>query len=119
MRSGANTLAGIAEAAIAAYRFVKPGTTDLSVVQATAATSLLLGISNQVGAAITTTADYIIQGEAELELGGTVVRGGRLTSDASGKGVATVTAGDILGAIATVSGVAGDIIPVIVIYGKY
>ena len=50
--------------------------------------------------------------EIMLELGGTVVRGDRLKSDASGRGLATVIALDEVGAIAAASGVLGELIPV-------
>lgn len=111
-------LTGACEAAVAGYRFVKDGATDGSLLQGALATDLLIGISNQLGGNIGDNADYIVSGEAELELGGAVTRGQRLTSDANGKGVTTAVAGNILGAIARTSGVAGDIIPVFVIFGK-
>jgi hypothetical protein len=108
----------MAEAAIAGYRFVKPGAADGGLLQSALATNKITGISTQAGGALGDQTDYIVSGEAELQLGGAVTRGDRLTSDANGKGVTTVTAGDILGAIALANGVADDIIPVIVIYGK-
>jgi hypothetical protein len=56
-----------------------------------------------------------------LELGGTVVRGGRLKSDADGKGVAVATTGTTIqqyGAIALESGVSGEKIRVFVLLGS-
>lgn len=112
-------LTGNCEAAVAPYRFVKPGAADNGVVVGAAGTDLILGISNQTGGDLNDTVDYIVSGEAELELGaGGCTRGNRLTTDGTGKGITTVTAGHYLGAIALKSGVAGDIIPVLVIHGK-
>lgn len=122
-----------AEAAIAAYRIVKPGTADTQVLQAAAATDFLIGVSNEVGAAINERQDIVVIGIADLELGGTVTRGDPITADANGKGVAATrhthtentagaytqnattgaaAAGRIIG-FALVSGVASDIIPVL------
>lgn len=50
-----------------------------------------------------------------LALGGTVTQGDRLKADADGRGVKTTTANDEIGAYALVSGVALDVIPVMVI----
>lgn len=47
-----------------------------------------------------------------LELGGTVVAGDRLKSDANGKGVTTTTDRDEYGSVARAAGASGDIIPV-------
>ena len=104
-----------AGAAIAASRFVKHGSYDGAAIQATDASAALLGVSEQLAAASGASVDVIKAGLAYLELGGTVTRGAVLIADANGKGVAaTVTAGvtQYAGAIAEVSGVAGDIIPV-------
>lgn len=51
-----------------------------------------------------------------LELGGTVAVGDRLKSDANGKGVATTTANDEVGAIALAAGASGDLVPVNPVY---
>jgi hypothetical protein len=51
-----------------------------------------------------------------LELGGTVSAGDRLTADSSGRGVATTTTGQWIGAVALINGVIGDEIPVQPIY---
>lgn len=111
-------LPAFADAAIPAYRFVKPGSADGRVALATAATDKLLGISNQLGFIANDTGDRIVAGEAELQLGATVAFGDRLTSDASGCGVAVSAAGQTIGAIAHASGVAGDIIPALVVFAK-
>jgi len=110
-----------AGAAIAASRFVKHGAADNAAIQATDASVPILGVSEQIAADSGGMVDAIKLGLAYLELGGTVARGNILIPDADGKGVAaTVVAGteQHAGAIAEVSGVAGDIIPVQVIAGQ-
>jgi len=60
--------------------------------------------------------------ECLLELGGTVTRGGRLKSDADGKGVAVATTGTTsqeYGAEALESGVSGEKIRVRVLLGSF
>ena len=47
-----------------------------------------------------------------LTLGGTVTRGDRLKSDASGQGVTTTSTGDEIGAEALAGGASGDMVPV-------
>jgi len=110
-----------AGAAIAASRFVKHGASDFAAIQATDASAPILGVSEQVGAASGQSVDVIKEGIAYLELGGAVTRGNVLIADANGKGVAAVVVAGTTqypGAIAEVSGAAGDIIPVHVIAGQ-
>lgn len=110
-----------AGAGIAASRFVKHGAADYAAIQATDASVAILGISAE-NVAVTSglPVDVIKAGLAYLELGGSVTRGNVLIPDANGKGVAaTVVAGteQHAGAIAEISGSAGDIIPVQLIAG--
>jgi len=110
-----------AGAAVAASRFVKHGSSDGAAIQATDASVAILGISEQLAAASGQPVDVIKEGLAFLELGGSVTRGNVLIPDANGKGVAaTIVAGteQHAGAIAEISGSAGDIIPVQVIAGS-
>lgn len=103
-------------------RFVKAGAADGAIIQAINGSAMMFGVSEQVvGTATSNVAasgdmvDVVKGGLAYLELGDTVTRGDVLTSDADGKGITTViVAGTPIyyGAIAEVSGVAGDIIPV-------
>lgn len=115
-----NFLAG---GAISPYRFVKPGADDAHVVQAAAATDAIIGATGTLGAdAAEDRVDVIFTGLAEIELGGTVTRGDKLTADASGQGVATSAASGAnqrYGAIALASGVSGDIITVFITLGEY
>jgi len=116
-----------AGAAVNPCRFVKAGAADGAVIQAISGAAMMFGVTEQVvGSGTSNVAasgdmvDVIKDGLVYLELGGTVTRGDVLTSDADGKGVTTViVAGTPIyyGAIAEVSGVAGDIIPVKVACG--
>jgi hypothetical protein len=98
-----------AEAAVAPRRIVKLGTADHSILQAAAAADLLIGVTDILGAdAAGDRIDVITAGVAQVELGGTVTRGTKLTANADGKAVAAATGNQVIG-IARVSGVAGDI----------
>lgn len=102
-------------------RFVKHGAADYAAIQAVDAAAAILGVSEQnMVAPAGHTFDVIKAGIAMLELGGAVTRGNVLIPDAVGRGVAaSVVAGteQHVGAIAEVSGVEGDIIPVLVVAG--
>ena len=108
-----------AEAAIGPRRFVKLGTADNLLDQADAATDIIIGVSNSIGAAINKPCDAIMGDIGEVVLGGTVTRGSDLTTDANGAAIAvaaTVAAASNVnvGAIALQSGVSGDIIKALV-----
>ena len=107
-----------AEAAIEACRIVKFGAADYVVTQGDAATDKLIGVTlPNLSIASGESCDVIHSGIVDVQLGGTVVRGDPITSDASGQGVhAAPAAGannSVLG-IALVSGISGDIIPVLI-----
>lgn len=101
-----------AETAVAAYRVVKHGSGDTSVVQAAAVSDSLLGVSGQVPGEVGKRVDIVLSDTCEVEYGGTVTRGDWLTSDASGKAVAAAPAAGVnnnsIGR-AMCSGVLGDI----------
>lgn len=107
-----------AEGAIAPNIFIKPGAADYGVLAASAVSSLIIGVSvDLITVASGESVDVIHEGIANLKLGGTVTRGDKLTSDASGYGVTAAPAAGTnnqIGAVALVSGVSGDIIPVLV-----
>lgn len=111
----------VAETAVAQFRIVKPGSTDDYVVQSTAATEALMGVSGFVGGDAGGRVDIIKSGITDVEYGGTVTRGDWLTSDASGKAVASAPAAganaNVIGR-AEVSGVAGDIGSVLIAPGR-
>lgn len=102
-----------AGAAIAAARIVKWDTSDYQVVQAAAASDLLIGVCGMVAPASGERVDVIRSGIANLEFGGTVARGAQVTADANGKGVAAATGNRVIG-IAEISAVSGDIAPVFI-----
>ncbi len=111
-----------AEGAISANRIVKVGAADWGVLQAAAVGDSSIGISTDIDAASGDRVDVVHQGIADLKLGGTVARGALVTSDASGQGVAAAPAAGtnnrIVG-VALISGVSGDIIPVLVNPGSF
>lgn len=98
-------------AAVSAYRVVKL-TADKTVAQAAAATDLLFGVAGSLSADSGERADIILTGIAEVEYGGNVTRGTKLTVDADGKAVEAAPAAgvnnQIIG-VAMESGVSGDI----------
>lgn len=89
------------------------GSDDNTVVVGTAATDLLIGVALH-NALSGERIEVQLMGVAEIKLGGTVARGGDVTSGAAGVGVALSAAATIKSSIgkAMASGVTGDIIPV-------
>lgn len=107
--------------AIISNSFVKFGSDDDTVVQAAAAADSVIGAVNMVavpglGAVSGDRVDVELIGIVDIKLGGSVTRGGLVTSDAAGKAIAaTAAAGSNVRAagIALASGAAGEIIPVL------
>lgn len=107
--------------AIISNSFVKFGSDDDTVVQAAAAADSVIGAVSMVavpglGAVSGDRVDVELIGIVDIKLGGSVTRGGLVTSDAAGKAIAaTAAAGSNVRAagIALASGVAGEIIPVL------
>lgn len=107
----------VAEAAILANRIVKFGAADGQVLQAAAAGDMSIGVhSCGYDAAINERVEITTHGIAEVKLGGVVTRGQPITADATGQGVAAAPAvavnNRVIG-IAMASGVAGDVIDVL------
>ena len=101
-----------AGAAVTRRRFVKFGGADDTMIQAAAVTDAIIGVSTEIDAANGEPMDVCLSGLAEVEYGGNVTRGDRLTSDANGKAVTAAPAAGVnnrIGATAMASGVAGDI----------
>lgn len=100
-----------AGAAIVGCRIVKVGAADGTAIQAAAATDALLGVSDPMGAAAGKTCDVHLNGTPDVEYGGPVTRGARLTSDAQGRAIVAAPAAgatvEIIGR-ALVAGVLGD-----------
>lgn len=106
----------VAGAAIAAYRIVKFGAADGTVVQAAAAADLSVGVSAELDVAQGERVDVVRVGHPLVEYGGNVTRGQKLTSDAQGRAIAAAPAAganvQIVG-IAEVNAVLGDIMPML------
>jgi hypothetical protein len=101
-----------AEAAVTKRRIVKFGAADTAVLLGAASTDLSIGVSTEIDSAIGEPCDVIMSGIAEVEYGGTIARGAKVTSDATGKAVAAAPGAGVNAQVigfATVSGVAGDI----------
>lgn len=80
-----------AAGAISPFRAVKFGSADNSVAQSTARNSLVIGVSDSLGAdAALDPVDVVMGGIATIEYGGTITRGQNVTSDANGKAIAAV-----------------------------
>lgn len=110
-----------AGAAITKYRIVKFGADDDHVVQAAAVSDSILGVADSLGEDTTEgPVDIILDGIANVEYGGNITRGAKLTTDANGKAVAAAPAAgtnnQIIG-IAMLSGVSGDIGKVLIQQG--
>lgn len=110
-----------AGAQIAPYLIVKFTANEDEVTPAAAATDLLLGVSAPtITVPITQRVDVVHEGIAQVKLGGVVVRGNEITSDATGQGIAAapgVGVNNRIIGIALKSGVAGDVIPVLISLG--
>ena len=100
-----------AEGEIGPYVIVTHGTAGYAVKAATGATVALVGTTDELGKLSNGRVDVCTGGIPEVALGGTVVAGDPLTSDASGKAVKATVAGNRILGFALVSGASGDIIP--------
>lgn len=99
----------VSSGAIAPRRFVKFGANDSLVVQSGASDAgATIGVSDALGGTDTQRVEVYVQDFADVEFGGTVARGGYVTSDASGRAVAA-GAGAAYCGIAWASAVTGDI----------
>jgi len=76
-----------AEAAIAAFLILKPGSADDTAVKAAGPTDLLLGTADSLATPAADMVDLDLRPESEVVLGGAVSLGQAITSDANGKGV--------------------------------
>lgn len=106
-----------ATAAVAGFRIVAFSEVAASskVAQAATSTAPAIGVSGPLGAALGEMCDTVLDGQADLDLGGTVTAGAPIMSDASGKGIAAVAAAATTRRVvgfALEPGVAGDRIKV-------
>ena len=99
-----------AEAPIEQYRIIKAGVGVQSAVKASAATDKLLGTNDAQDRAAGEQMDLAVGPVPKVRLGGVVVAGDPLTSDANGKAIATVTTGNRVIGFAEVPGVADQVI---------
>jgi len=110
-----------AGADLTAYRIVKPGAADGVVIPSAAVSDLLIGVTNDVAALNGERQDVIHMGIADITLGGNVTRGNPVTSDSVGRAVNAAPAAGannhIIG-FALISGVLGDIVPVLLSPGR-
>lgn len=100
-----------------AFLVAKFGADDNTLSQATASTEDLVGVFQHTTTAAGQEVRVMLSGISRVKLGGTVTRGGLLTSDANGKAVAIgAVAGTNYAVIgrAMASGVADDIIPILI-----
>lgn len=94
---------------------------DYTVVVAAATTDLIIGVSSDIAAASGDRCDVILSGVANVVLGGTVARGEPVTADTGGVGIKAAPAAGVNARIvgyAMISGVSGDIIPVLLSQGE-
>ena len=107
-----------ASGAIANRRLVKFGASDGVVSQASAATDAIIGVVDYPnGCADGEVVDVVLFGPADVDAGGTIARGVRITADANGKAVAAAPAAGVnnpTAGIILVSAVSGDIAPAFV-----
>ncbi len=110
-----------AGAAVTAFTIAKFGADDDTMVPSAANTDELIGIF-QHDAALGAEVRVMLTGISRLKLGvGGITRGQFLTSDANGKGIALAgAAGTNVSAIARAlaSGVADDIVPVLLVQSR-
>ena len=107
-----------AGAAVAINKIVKHGTADNKVIQATADSEALLGVSDRPAAADGDPIDIVVHGVAPVKYGGAVTRGAWLTSDANGDAVVTSANGKQVIGRALVAGADNDIGEVLLAQGQ-
>lgn len=109
------------QADIPAGSIVKLGTLPATIVVATAATDVILGVVN---ANAKTNFDIDVRlrsasGTLSVKLGGTVALGAAVTTNGSGLGIATTTAGNQILGYAIEAGVAGAVIELLPSTAKF
>jgi hypothetical protein len=107
---------GLAGAAVDKFKILKFGTADDTFIHATTITEVLVAVSLEA-AASGARLEYVTDGIATVQAGGTVTRGDFVTSGAAGVGVAAApatTAHNGTIGIAMASAVIGDFFPVMI-----
>ncbi|WP_198086642.1 DUF2190 family protein [Variovorax sp. E3] len=100
----------VAEAAIAAFLIIKGGAAANSCVVAAGPADKLLGTSDELDHVIGEVVDMAVGPVPFVRLGATVAAGDALTSDATGRAVATTTTGHRIIGFAEAGGVVNDVI---------
>ncbi|MFQ5737336.1 MAG: capsid cement protein [Thermodesulfobacteriota bacterium] len=119
--SGLEKSAKCTAALATAYLIAKFGADDDTLSQATASTEELVGVFQHTTSAAGEEVRVMLTGISRVVLGGTVTRGAYLTADANGKAVAAAPGAGVNAYVvgqAMASGVAGDIIPVLLKQGR-
>ena len=115
--SGISKAAKCTAAIATAYTLCTPGADDDTFSVASAYNQPLIGVFQATTANAGDGVEVMVSGISNIVLGGTVTRGQRLTSDANGNGITASTYAPVFGlgiiGIALESGVAGDIIAVL------
>jgi len=104
-----------------ANTIAKFGADDDTMSLATAVGDSLMGIFQHTTAAANEQVEVMFTGISDLKLGGTVIRGDKVTTNASGQGVVASPAAGVNNSTigeALMSGVTGDIISVLLGPGK-
>ena len=100
-------------AAVARSRIVAFGADERTVIQASAVSSVMFGVSDDIPAPATgDICDVVMSGVATVEYGGTVTFGALLTSDSVGRAVVAAPGAGVnnrIIGIAMVAGVLGDL----------
>lgn len=110
-----------ADGATGAYLIAKFGAADGQAKQAAAATDAVMGVFDELAHASGERCDVIRAGDALVQYGGTVARGDWLTANASGQAVKAAPAAGANNSVigrAEVSGVSGDIVPIVLAIGQ-
>jgi hypothetical protein len=119
--SGIEKKVNCTAAIAAAYTIGKFGADDDTLSAATASTEELIGVFQHATSNADDMVRVMLTGITKLKLGGTVTRGGWITSDANAKGVAAAPGAGVNASVigkAMASGVDGDIIPMLLAPGR-
>jgi hypothetical protein len=99
------------------FLLAKFGTGDKTAKVAIAATDKIIGVFTDIDVLDKEPCDVHRDGVRRVIYGAAVTKGDRLTANAAGRGIPTVTQGDSYVGIAEITGVAGDIGSVAIVPG--
>lgn len=102
---------------IESRKVVTFGAGNRKATLATAVANPLIGVTTDIGTQSNGRVDVIMGGTALVKSGGTIVRGEKLTTDATGNVIAVSAGTDRVIGIAMESGVADDVISVLINQG--